>query len=285
MTDTEGTRRGVSIEDPRFVARQYENTANLDARISLHRRFSANPLAWHRWVFDRFDLSTEAKILEVGCGPGNLWAENADRLPTGWTVTLTDASEGMLREAESRLGGDERFAFRVADARELPFDGGTFDAVVANHVLYHLPDRDPALAGISRILKPDGTLYAATNGSHAHKEMGWMQRVLDPSRPDDRYFQTNLSFSLENGEEQLSRWFGEVSLLRREDALVVTEVEPLMEYLLSGSAADAAREREGHGALGRRAAVLRERLDEQLATEGGIRITKDSGLFVARGPR
>jgi hypothetical protein len=112
-----------------------------------------------------------------------------------------------------------------------------------------------------------------------------MRHVLDPSHPPDAATKDPTGFSLENGAARLSQWFLEVSLRRYEDALVVTEAAPLMEYLLSGASADAAVRRSGPEELARRAAMLRKLLDEKLAERGGIRITKDSGLFVARRPR
>ncbi len=180
----------------------------------------------------------------------------------------------MLREAQRKLGeSGRRFEFRCADVQELPFGDGGFDAVIANHMLYHVPDRPRALSEISRVLRAGGTLYAATNGGRTHAEMGWMRRVLDPGRTDDTPFVSPLGFSLENGGEQLSPWFAEVSLRRYEDALVVTEVGPLVDYLLSGADADE---------FGPRVAELTDRLERELVLRGAIRITKDVGLFVAR---
>ena len=272
----------MTYSDPEYVKRQYRDASNLNARIALHERFSTNPQGLPRWIFDQFEPPDEASILEVGCGPGRLWIDNLQRIPEGWSVTLTDASPGMVAEAEARLGSDRRFQFRVADARELPFQEGTFDAVVANYMLYHVPDRPRALAEISRVLRTGGLLYAATNGKNTHSEMGWMQRVLDPSHPTDGYFREPLEFSLENGAEQLSPWFSEVTLRRYEDALAVTEVKPLVEYLLSGSAADIAARRCTAEEFDRRVSDLTERLERDLASRGAIHITKDVGIFVAR---
>lgn len=264
----------MSYDDPGYVSEQYRSASNLGARVALHARFSTNGYPWQRWVFDGFDLPAEARILEVGCGPGNLWAENLDRMPEGWDVTLTDASAGMIRESRDRLD-DERFHFRLADAQELPFEGGAFDAVVANHVLYHVPDRGRAISETSRVLGPAGVLYASTNGRDHNREMGRMLRVLFPARPDDDYYQAGIGFSLENGAKQLSRWFSRVSLFRREDSLFVTEVRPLVDYLLSGTATHAV----GHNGD---VAGLTRSLERELASRGGIHVTKDSGMFVAR---
>ena len=269
-----GPKVGVSYDDRGYVSEQYRSASNLGTRVALHGRFSTNRYPWQRWVFDGFDLPGEARILEVGCGPGNLWAENLDRLPDGWNVTLTDASPGMIREAGDRLD-DERFRFRLADAQELPFEGGAFDAVIANHVLYHVPDRGRAVSEMSRVLGPAGVLYASTNGRDHNREMGRLLRVLFPARPDDDYHQAGIGFSLENGGEQLRRRFSTVSLLRRKDSLFVTEVRPLVDYLQSGTAAHAA----GHDGD---VAGLTRSLERELALRGGIHVTKDTGMFVAR---
>jgi ubiquinone/menaquinone biosynthesis C-methylase UbiE len=271
----------MAYDDPDFVARQYRDASNLGARISLHRRFSTGEQPLPRWIFDQLELPPDGRLLELGCGPGNLWTENLERIPQGWSITLTDISPGMVQEAEGRFGSDGRFAFRTVDARELPFEDDAFDAVVANHMLYHVPDRDRAFAEIVRVLAPGGTLYAATNGQNAQREMGWMQRVLDPSHPDEDRFFAPLAFSLENGAKQLSRWFPEVSLLRHEDALAVTEVQPLLDYLVSGGAYDVARNTPAD-VFDRRVSELTEKLKRELAARGEIWITKDPGLFVAR---
>ena len=274
----------MTLSDPNFVATQYRDASNLEARIALHRRFGAGERPLPRWIFERLDLPPDARILELGCGPGLLWSENGERIPDGWAITLTDASPGMVRAAGERLGPDRRMAFRVADAQDVPFEDEAFDAIIANHMLYHVPDRPRVLSEVARLLRPGGYFYAATNGECHMRELGPMRHVLDPSHPPDAATKEPTGFSLENGAAQLSQWFLGVSLRRYEAALVVTEAAPLMKYLLSGASADAARE-AGPEELARRAASLRTFLDEKLAERGEIRITRDSGLFVARRPR
>jgi ubiquinone/menaquinone biosynthesis C-methylase UbiE len=106
-------------------------------------------------------------VLEVGCGTGNQWTNNLDRIPRGWRFMLTDFSAGMLAEAQENLSGKlHHVEFKIADAQDLPFPDASFDAIVANHMLYHVPDRPKAFAEFRRVLKPGGKLYAATNGKH-----------------------------------------------------------------------------------------------------------------------
>ena len=75
-----------------LLSEQYQDASNLNARIQLHRRFSVNKYGLPRWVFDQLDFSSTSRILELGCGPANLWRENLDRIPKGWDITLSDLS-------------------------------------------------------------------------------------------------------------------------------------------------------------------------------------------------
>ena len=272
----------MSYTDRDRVTEQYRAPTNLNARIKLHQRFSTNRYGWTRWVFDQIELTPEARLLELGCGPGGLWTESLDRLPDGWSITLTDLSKGMVREAESRLGTDRRFDFRAADAQELPFEDRIFDAVIANHMLYHVPDRPKALGEISRVLRSSSTLYAATNGMRAQQEMGSMRRILDPSHAFDGPSKDPLAFNLENGSDQLAPHFCEVEPRRYEDSLAVTEAQPLVDYLLSSPTAQALRRKLSGGDWDKRVRELSESVEQELAEHGVIHISKDSGMFVAR---
>ena len=92
------------------------------------------------------------RVLDVGCGPGNLAAAAATR---GALVVGTDLSQAMVALAQSR---HPRLEFRQADAERLPFPDSSFDAVVANLLIPHLPRPEPALAELARVLKPQGRL-------------------------------------------------------------------------------------------------------------------------------
>src|SRR5206468_12793181 len=89
--------------DAGWLDRQYATGENLRARIELHRRFSTNPQPWQRWVFDRLVVHDDARVLEVGCGVGELWRENAERIPAGWHVTLTDRKSTRLNSSHDQI--------------------------------------------------------------------------------------------------------------------------------------------------------------------------------------
>ena len=212
---------------------QYRDASNLYARIALHEQFSTNPHGLPLWIFDQLDLPDDARILEIGCGSGTLWAENTTRIPKGWQITLTDASPGMICEAQQRLSGSRSFRFQVANAQELPFSDESFDAVIAAHMLFHVPDRNKVFSEIVRILRDGGHLYAVTNAIKHMHGMVAMLRVLDPEWSHESINTDLPTFNLQNGAEQLSAWFNKVALLGYEDSLAVTEVKPLVDYLLS----------------------------------------------------
>ena len=126
--------------------RQYRDSSNLIARARQHSRFSTKEYPWFHWVFDHFDIPEFGRVLERGCGTGMLWRENLGRMPHGWRLTLSDAPQGMVQEAEqSLLHTDLEFTFEAVDAHSIPEMKHSFDVVIANHMLYHVPDLARAL--------------------------------------------------------------------------------------------------------------------------------------------
>jgi SAM-dependent methyltransferase len=263
------------MTDQRYLrAEQYRDAANLRARMALHERFSVNHYPWQRWVFDRLNLPAQCRVLELGCGPGKLWLENADRLASGWVVALADYSSGMVREARQGLceavlaaKSAPSFTFVNLDAQALPFANASCDAIIANHMLYHVPDRARALREIRRVLRPGGRFYAATNGEGHLRELDeLLTRAGQPplGRPANH-------FTLERGAAELALVFTQVALERYEDDLAVTEAAPLVAYLRSGLRYAVDDQERIAGTVG-----------QALAAHGGVlHISKSSGLFTA----
>lgn len=260
------------IDQQYLKSDQYKDSSNLDARVVLHQRFSANPYGWMQWVFNRLlDLPDKAKILELGCGPGYLWKENVDRIPPAWDITLSDLSPGMLDSAWRNLVVTGRnYKFKEIDAQEIPFEDETFDAVIANFMLYHVPDRPKALGEIKRVLKPGGKLIAATAGDGHMKEM---MEFIKQAHVDNIWTPYANPFTLDNGLEQVKPFFENVTVLRYEDNLVVTEVEPIMAYIRSSIRAADVAESE--------LVTVQVSLEKELKEKGSIFIQKDAGLFEA----
>lgn len=254
-----------------LLGEQYKDASNLNARIALHERFSANPYSYHRWLFDRLDVPPQGRVLEVGCGPATFWTKNLDRIPVKWNITLTDLSSGMVQQAERNLApGGRIFTYSVADAQALPFPDGSFDAVIANHMLYHVPHIDCALLEVRRVLPPGGRFYTSTNGQDHMRELAELMHRFSPDAPLLGASFAN-SFTLENGLEQLTRRFSGVALDKYLDRLAITEVAPLVAYVRS-STIGAHFDAQG----------FTHYIEQELAEHRVIHITKDTGLFVAQ---
>lgn len=251
---------------------QYQNASNISSRISLHSLYAQNPKGWFPWIYEQCQIQTGMKILEVGCGDGTLWVQNKERLPADIQVTLSDVSEGMLRDARRALGTeDARFDFQVLDCQQIPYPENTFDLVVANHVLFYCDNLQTALAEIRRILKPEGRLVCSTYGNDHMKEVSELVQEFDEHivLAADKLYE---KFGRENGAEILNSYFSDIEWRTYEDCLIVPEPEPLISYILSC-----------HGNQGQ---YIPERYREFFSfvkkkTDQGMKITKDAGVFIA----
>jgi len=254
---------------------QYRTSARLQTRIHLYDKFSTNPHGWHRWLFESLDLVPNARVLEVGCGDGTLWLRNADRIPEGWRVTLTDISNGMVEEARFRLSRDPSpFVFLHADVHRLPFHEEQFDLVLANNMLYHISDIPLAVAEIHRVLKPGGAIYSSTMSTRHLQELEDLATSFDP---DLRVLdQAIFRFHFDNGMEHLSSHFTNLRLLHYNDQLLVNEVDPLIEYMTSTPMN--ARKILVGPPLER----FRAHVGHLLKQIGVFRMTKENGVFIGR---
>ena len=255
---------------------QYRDGRHLRSRISLHERFSTNPRGWHLWVFDQFDLPPAAAILEIGCGPGRLWSQNSERIPAGWRLFLSDLSLGMVREARFGLGDPKNCSYICLDISHPPLTEGYFDAIIANHMLYHVPDVGHALTTIHGLLKPGGLLYATTNGRTHLQEMTAFVRQArgDQVLEGDNVFQHSLAnFTLQTGRQQLLVDFASVELRTYPDSLEVDDAKAIIQFVESSLVFDLPAT-----GLDR----LREHLQKEIELNGAVTITKESGIFIAR---
>ena len=253
-----------------YLRSQYGDSSNLSARAALHIRFGAEKYPWFHWVFDHFDIPDNGRVLELGCGTGLLWRDNLERIPRGWSVTVTDASPGMVREAEQNLLDTGRdLTFANVDAQSIPYESDSFDAVIANHMLYHVPDLARALSEIRRVLRPGGRLYATTIGLDHMAELREVPRKLGIKTPVGGD-QIVARFNLDSGAGELSHWFAEVEVEPRNSVLVVPEATPLVDYVMSfGRLSD------------EETARLHTYLDTEIQREGAFRITTEAGIFKA----
>lgn len=252
---------------------QYRDSSRLAARARLHVKYSTAPVAWFPWVVSQIDWPADAEVLEVGCGAGWMWAEASARLPGDLSLTLSDISAGMAREALGRVGSLGRYrraTAAVADVQRLPFADRSFDVVVATYVLHHVPDPRRAVAEMARVLRPSGAvLIACVGGDHLAELREIREEVFGPAVPAELAW----SFDADAGAAMLPAHFGSVEWRPYADQLDCRDPDDVVEYLASTPPVEGAAPDE-------RARVV-DAVRARFGRGGGrLRVRKDTGLFV-----
>ena len=258
------------------VVDQYKTAVNINARIQLHQRFSHNPVPWFSWIAARIPLERAERILEVGCGNGQLWQQVPAEILKKKEVHVTDVSSGMVEDAAEllRASGRNSLIFETEDCQKLSYGDQSFDVVIANHVLFYVKNLPQALGEIHRVLRPGGSFYCSTYGRDHMKEITLLVQEFDPRITLSEVALYEL-FGLENGGALLEGTFDQVEKLLYEDYLLVDEPEPLLDYILSchGNQSEF---------LSQRQLEFKRFLQKKIQEKGGIRITKMAGIFVCR---
>jgi SAM-dependent methyltransferase len=256
---------------------QYSGSDRLLSRARLHARYSTAETPWFDWVGSKLELTTGSRVLEVGCGAGWLWERSTMHVPEGVALTLADLSPGMVAEAVPRVVATGRFAAvsgEVADAQTLPFENGSFDRVIANHMLYHLPDPGRGVAELARVVDPRGRVVVATNGRRHMRELWAIRAAVFGLDPVD---QTVDVFGIESGFPILRECFAEVAWTTYHDELRCTRPDDVIAYLCSTPPVeDATYEQQ---------TTVEKAVNEAFTAASGVMIiTKDTGCFVCTRP-
>jgi SAM-dependent methyltransferase len=253
---------------------QYGDDERLKARANIHLKYSTATTRWFPWLASQIDWPPRGDVLEVGCGPGWLWAEAGDVVANDLRLTLTDLSPAMVRLAGDRVRSATSLHVvdeRVADVQNLPFADGSFDVVVANFMLYHAPDPSRAVAEIARVLRPEGCLLAATNGPGNLRVFNEIAAEVwgDKARRDP-----TACFGAVSGADVLRANFPHVEWHHFEDTLRCTNGDDVLAYITSHP--------PGEGATPEQLAALRRVIQDRLDDgHGTLLVTKETGAFVA----
>ncbi len=125
-------------------------------------------------------LTPGLRLLDVGCGPGNLAVQLAEAIKPGELVGIdVEPSQIEIAQQLGKKSGNDNLTFEVADVVNLPFDDSCFDVVHCGGVLGYIPDTTAALAEIKRVLRPGGTIACRdmiVDSCFAHPDTGFMRR-------------------------------------------------------------------------------------------------------------
>lgn len=189
-------------------------------------------------------------VLDAGSGPG---AYLAKLTAGGARVAMQDTSRGMLHAGLNQISGDVAVVSAVnVHLQSPPFASGSFERVMANHVLYHLPDIRVALEELRCVLRRGGRIVLATNARFSLDELPLVQSV-----------------------------FPAALVRRRADAFVFPTVADVLAYCASGPVdwiADPPLDAGHREPLMDRVGAAIQAIIER---EGVFRAPKTSGCFVA----
>jgi len=220
-----------TMTKPERLDKMYVNNDTLSTRIGLHDKYSVNKYGWGNWVFDRYTFAENINVLELGCGTADIWRDRENGLPAKANIILSDFSPLMVQKAKDLLHGNSIFSFQQINIQDIPYGSDTFDIVIANHMLYHVPDKEKALAEVKRVLKTGGRFYTSTIGEKSLAELNEIYEKFDDKASFS--YTKNISFTLENGLELLSKYFIEIEQQRYIDSLEVTNANDIIAYIKS----------------------------------------------------
>ena len=151
---------------PVYDAMNRTMTAGLDRR-------------WRERAADRAELRSGDRALDVCCGTGDLALELARRVGASGSVIGCDFSEPMLARAREKAGHSEigQVAFQWADALDLPYEDGSFDAVTVGFGVRNFADLERGLAELARVLRPGGRLSILEITQPQRPPLSWFFRI------------------------------------------------------------------------------------------------------------
>jgi SAM-dependent methyltransferase len=264
--------------DPAYLADQYSDGEKLRIRLEAHRLYSERPNeGFHARLIEGLGIRTGELVLDVGCGSGSLHARLSE---AGARIVGIDASTGMLAEAAAQARAAELpVALARADAQAIPLAAASADAVLASHMLYHVPDRRRALREMRRVLAPGGRAVLATNASDFAREL---HDVHVAAARACGYVPGALAFPFTLDDLPLVRdVFPNARVDRMENAFVFPTAEAALAYYASAGVdwiEDPPADASHRGPL---LHAAYERIQGVIEQEGVFRVSKTAGCFLA----
>ncbi|MCK5128657.1 MAG: methyltransferase domain-containing protein [Clostridiales bacterium] len=262
--------KNTKMYDTKNVLNQYKNSKNLNTRISIYDKYKKGGNS-NAWIQDTYTFFDGCSILEFGSGSGKDWKNNILEVSEKYYLTLSDFSQGMVDELKSKYGKYSNVEIMQMDIQNAPIEDDSKDFIIANAMLYHVPDKDKALNEVKRILKPDGIFYATTMGSksifHYLKET-LHEAASSASLPYE------ISFTLQNGKKYLNKYFSDVKIIYDRGLVKITDTKDLIDFIYSIPSIEGLEEKDRN--------KITEYYEKKKNNDGFITIEIEYGMFVAQ---
>jgi SAM-dependent methyltransferase len=265
--------------DPQAVGRMYSTDESLRIRQETHELYSEPNLDFTEWALSLVSWQGDETVLDVGSGPGRYYSALHERFPD-IEYYACDLYSGMVQTHPHKQ------TLALADAQRLPYPDATFDVVMANHMLFHVPDVERALREIRRVVKPGGFVMSTTNSIHTMPEFqALMRRAITLLSPPGT---ANVSvpgqhtdpFTLESGTRLLGHHFFAVVRYDLPRALIFPTPEPALAYLNSTRSVREAELPQGVN-WDEMMMIVREQMSRLIDHFGELTVNTLSGLLVA----
>jgi ubiquinone/menaquinone biosynthesis C-methylase UbiE len=258
-----------------YVMRQYASDDNLAVRIRTHKLYTEPKYDFIDWVLGHVPWQGDETVLDVGCGSGGYVAATRSRVRR---YVAGDYSFGML--AGLAFDGLHRVNL---NAERLPYASNSAEIILANHMIYHVMDRPAAVREFHRVLKPGGTLLAATNAASSMAEFNTLLRSAAEklgAKPM-QIANSTMTFTLENGAALLNTVFTNVEVDIMDAAFVFPTAQPVVDYLATTKERHVPRLPRSK-TWNDLAQVLTELVQAEIDAQGEFRVSKKTGVFVCR---
>ena len=264
--------------DAAWLREQYSDTSRLTTRIEAHQRFSELSDSFVAWVVDGLALHPGDLVLDAGCGYGACFEELRRR---GSRIVGVDRSAAMVSQAPRPRCDRAPLGLGVSDVQALPFADASVDQVLANYVLFHVPDVAQALREIRRVLRPGGCAVLTTNASDSQAVLTGLQSLAARAAGYTPCPRNTLRVT-ELDEPLVASVFPQSRLDTWDDAFLFPTVEDALRYHATGPIdriADRPSDNSHRAAI---AVHLTDLVQRQIDRHGVLRVPKNSVRFAVQ---
>lgn len=265
--------------DASYLRYQYGDADKLRIRYETHARFSTNNTPpFSEWLLAHVAASSGMTLLDAGCGPG---IYHRALTATGVRIVAADMSRGMVAAARDQARAKQLDARALlADVQALPFASATFDRVMANHMLYHVPNQVTALEELRRVAKHGARIVLATNAADNGARLYDLHAAacravgLTPSA------MATDSFTLDH-LPLVQSVLPSAQIFLREDAFAFPDTEAAIRYYASAGIDQMDNPPRDASHRPQLLAHVTAAVDKIIASEGQLLVPKNAGCFVA----
>ena len=131
----------VGNDQKHLKEKSYKTAEKLNIRIETHQKYTQPKVEFYDWVLDQIEWGGDETVFDIGCGSG-LYASHVSKRCDRYFAC--DLSHGMLQD-----GAGKSHKCVNLDAMGIPLADSSADVVLANHMIYHIPNQEKGVAAVS----------------------------------------------------------------------------------------------------------------------------------------